>query len=55
MLVKSIANNRSRASVVSFGQNFREAYAQAITVASEDAKEGIAALLEKRDPAFKGR
>ena len=32
----------------------REAYAQAITVASGDAKEGIAALLEKRDPVFSG-
>lgn len=34
---------------------YREAYAQAVTVATDDAKEGVAALLEKRDPAFTGR
>ncbi len=33
----------------------REAYAQAITVTSDDAREGISALLEKRDPTFTGR
>ncbi|MEQ8454239.1 MAG: enoyl-CoA hydratase/isomerase family protein [Sandaracinaceae bacterium] len=33
---------------------YREAYAQAVTVATDDAKEGMAALLEKRDPAFRG-
>lgn len=32
-----------------------ESYAQAETVVSEDAKEGIAALLEKRAPIFSGR
>jgi len=32
-----------------------EAYAQAETVASADAREGIAALLEKRAPRFTGR
>lgn len=34
---------------------YREAYAQAVTVATADAKEGMAALLEKRDPRFEGR
>jgi enoyl-CoA hydratase/carnithine racemase len=34
---------------------YREAYAQAVSVATEDAKEGMAALLEKRDPRFEGR
>lgn len=32
-----------------------EAYAQAETVTTDDAKEGIAALLAKRDPSFLGR
>ena len=32
-----------------------EAYAQAETVATSDAREGIAALLAKRDPQFTGR
>ena len=32
-----------------------EAYAQAETVASDDAKEGIAALLGKRTPVFTGK
>lgn len=32
-----------------------EAYAQAETVATADAREGIAALLAKRDPQFTGR
>jgi enoyl-CoA hydratase/carnithine racemase len=34
---------------------YREAYAQAVSVATEDAKEGMAALLDKREPDFKGR
>lgn len=34
---------------------YMEAYGQAETVATEDAKEGIAALLEKRAPKFVGR
>lgn len=34
---------------------YREAYAQAATVATEDAKEGMRALLEKREPHFRGR
>lgn len=33
----------------------REAYAQAETIATHDAREGMAALLEKRTPAFVGR
>jgi enoyl-CoA hydratase/carnithine racemase len=32
-----------------------EAYAQAETIATDDAREGIAALLAKRDPSFTGR
>jgi enoyl-CoA hydratase/carnithine racemase len=32
-----------------------ESYAQAETVATDDAREGIAALLAKRDPIFSGR
>jgi enoyl-CoA hydratase len=32
-----------------------EAYAQAETVATEDSREGIAALLAKRPPQFTGR
>jgi enoyl-CoA hydratase/carnithine racemase len=32
-----------------------EAFAQAETVATEDAREGVAALLGKRDPVFTGR
>ncbi|MCB9733743.1 MAG: enoyl-CoA hydratase/isomerase family protein [Deltaproteobacteria bacterium] len=34
---------------------WREAFAQAATVASDDAREGMQALLDKRDPAFTGR
>jgi enoyl-CoA hydratase len=34
---------------------YREAYAQAMTIETEDASEGIAAMLEKRDPVFRGR
>lgn len=34
---------------------YREAYAQAASVATEDAKEGMRALLEKREPRFTGR
>jgi len=32
-----------------------EAWAQSATLATEDAREGIAALLEKREPRFSGR
>ncbi len=32
----------------------REAFAQADSVATDDAREGIAALLEKREPTFRG-
>ena len=32
-----------------------EAYAQAETLATDDAREGIAALLAKRPPTFTGR
>lgn len=34
---------------------FREAFAQAVTLGTEDAVEGIRALLEKRDPVFQGK
>jgi enoyl-CoA hydratase/carnithine racemase len=34
---------------------WREAFAQAETVATEDGREGIAALLAKRAPTFRGR
>ncbi len=34
---------------------YQEAFAQATTVAMEDSKEGMAALLERRAPSFKGR
>jgi enoyl-CoA hydratase/carnithine racemase len=34
---------------------WREAFAQAATVDTADAKEGVAALLEKRPPVFHGR
>jgi len=33
----------------------REAFAQAATITTDDAREGIAALLEKRAPRFSGR
>jgi enoyl-CoA hydratase len=33
----------------------QEAFAQAATLATEDVREGIQALLEKRDPRFQGR
>jgi len=34
---------------------WEEALAQAETLATEDAKEGVSALLDKRDPVFRGR
>lgn len=34
---------------------FEEAYAQAFTLETEDCAEGIAALLEKREPRFQGK
>jgi enoyl-CoA hydratase/carnithine racemase len=34
---------------------FREAFAQSISLMSEDANEGMSALLEKREPKFDGR
>ena len=37
------------------GAAMDEAYAQAVTVATDDAREGMAALLEKREPEFHGR
>lgn len=36
------------------GAAFEEAYAQALTLSTRDASEGMAALLEKRDPVFTG-
>lgn len=33
----------------------REAFAQAVTIETEDAREGVAALLAKREPVFKGQ
>lgn len=33
----------------------REAFAQAVSVQTEDASEGVSALLEKRTPVFRGR
>lgn len=36
------------------GAAFEEAYAQAVTLATSDAAEGIAALMEKRPPKFRG-
>jgi enoyl-CoA hydratase/carnithine racemase len=36
------------------GAAFEEAYAQAVTLATRDAAEGIAALMEKREPKFTG-
>jgi enoyl-CoA hydratase/carnithine racemase len=33
----------------------QEAFAQAVTIATEDLREGIQALLDKRDPRFHGR
>ncbi len=37
------------------GPAYDEAFAQVITIGTEDLKEGISALLEKRKPVFKGR
>ncbi len=37
------------------GAAYREAFAQALTVETEDSREGVRALLEKRDPRFEGR
>jgi enoyl-CoA hydratase/carnithine racemase len=34
---------------------FREAFAQAVTLDTEDAREGVDALLGKREPSFRGR
>jgi enoyl-CoA hydratase/carnithine racemase len=34
---------------------WQEAFAQSVTLATEDAREGIRALLEKREPKFTGR
>jgi enoyl-CoA hydratase/carnithine racemase len=34
---------------------WQEALAQSATLATEDAREGIRALLEKREPKFTGR
>lgn len=37
------------------GAAWQEAFAQAATVTTDDAREGVAALLEKRPPVFTGR
>lgn len=37
------------------GSAYEEAFAQVITIGTDDLKEGISALLEKREPEFKGR
>lgn len=37
------------------GGAYRESFAQAATLEMEDATEGMAALLEKREPKFRGR
>lgn len=37
------------------GGAYRESYVQAATLRMDDAKEGMSALLEKRDPEFSGR
>jgi enoyl-CoA hydratase/carnithine racemase len=37
------------------GPAYEEAFAQVITIGTEDLKEGISALLEKRKPEFKGK
>ena len=37
------------------GAAYAESFAQAESIATADAAEGIAALLEKREPRFNGR